>query len=455
MSRGNFLKIIFFGVALLKLVYTPVSSVDLHVWVAEGLKLLSNLSLMNQDVTSMHNLTFLYPSHLSNFLYGLVYKNAGELGLLFFSRTITLLTIYTIFHLYIKKERFDFYFLLISIVSIIGGEFLLDRPASLCLPFSIISLHLAMRETLCRKGKGIFFFSTFIWTNLHPSSILLVPVLGYRLVCHLFKKEEYKLCFILLGLSLVAIDLNPLSIGIWKYSLNTIFTSTDRVIHEWTNILAFKYPYYSILYLNTLAVLFWRLSVGNRIKEFILSPYFPLVLIGIPNVRNIVFLFLFLIPIVREFELYEAKDDFSGMKLKTPDYFAAFGLLGALIFLVIKNPVVQPNSMASIDKIETLLGERVFSSYEDSGYIQAVSKLKSKTFIDTRNIIFNDHLIDEYFKMIQGNDETLSLFDKYEFDTIVIPKSRKNLFELLGLQSKWKTMFENSSYALFRLETGF
>jgi hypothetical protein len=66
-TRKNYWLALLVMISSLKLIYAPLVTEDLFIWVAAGLKMIDLGQFISQDYFTIHHgLTFVYPSQLSN-----------------------------------------------------------------------------------------------------------------------------------------------------------------------------------------------------------------------------------------------------------------------------------------------------------------------------------------------------------------------------------------------------
>lgn len=448
-TRKNFLAILLILIGSLKLFYSPVNPSDLYIWSAVGQKMIELKSFLYQDYFSVHdNLEFLYPSQVSSFFYGIIYKSFGDLGLFIFSRAMSFFFLLFLASRYLKNLNANFINLFLPLSSVIGCFYMLDRPAGLIFPLALLTFEMMFNENDLDKIDLLkLFFLVLIWVNLHPSALILliVPIIRVAIDLSRLRAELKKVLIVLWG-----ILINPIGVKIFSYAFVTSVVSKNRELIEWQSILTFEDKSCLVIFAFSLFLLINALIKSKELKKYFYSGYWIFVGLPLISVRHLIFYSLSQILLFYQFKFFDYQNVWYENKKVNISIITALILLN--LFLITSN--FSENNMFDENAEVTILNYlknknkmRVFSEM-DNGYLaNAMVNTNNKIFFDSRNIIYSNQAYEDFIKMKSGQmiEEKI---ERYHFNLIVC-KIDKSLCRKLE-NSKWKEVFKGRFYKVFQ-----
>ena len=459
MTKKNYYAALFVIISSLKLFYTPLITSDVFIWTAAGLKSIANRQLDLVDSYSIHHgLEILYPSHLSNILYGVLFLISGHWAIFIFSRVLGLL-----FLIFLQKKYFSLAPLnvanLVFVIFVgVGCFFMLDRPAYLIYLLATFVFGISITKGIENsfdqnlfKNSLVFYLLVALWTNLHPSALILLPILAIQFLA--FQKKQ-TFCY---GIaSLLGILSTPIGLKIWNYAILTMSMSSKRKFFEWLPIYQYPSRYYQILFFLLLAAFLWRVTVTKSWIKFLKTGLFIFIPLSFFNSRHVVFFFLTLIPLSSYLNLWipaqnSSREEESQFKRKWITVLI-FATLNIALLIGNYSQTHLFDEDANVEVAEFLKSKkdlRVFNDIEP-GYLEIVLAPNNiKIFFDARNIIFPDQVFHDYVEIIRGNNVE-RILDNYSVDTIIVRKKNVNLLASIQKTLKWLEVFQNKDVIIFQ-----
>jgi len=455
MNSKNFYITLFFILTCFRLLIIPIGTNDLAVWISDGLHILNTLSISRVDLYSLHpNLEFIYPARFSNIIFGAIYKLFDFQGVAIFLRLWIFAAIFLIYK-GSQKNNFQWNeknFVILSL-STIGITLFLDRPACFAVLLAIYIFPFFEKSSLKLK-EVILLFSLFIlWNNLHSSFFIILPIILYKFLISVYKKKEILNSFKIGTIFFLSIWFTPEGENILHYVYQTITTSKNRNILEWSNVFKFAYPQTSILLLLIFLFIIYRFYQLKKIKKLIYSPLFPLLFLGLGNIRNAIWLFLIAPYLLTKYDLWYKSDNkfFVNKKL---NLFIIISLSFSIIYI---SPWIHLNKknnfgfgtdspiMATKVILKKTIRQKIFNQWEVGSYLTL--KQTNPIYIDTRNIIYNQSIYDEYIKILNCTSTCARFLNKYNFTTVILRKEKWPLINYL--KTNWTKAFEDKDFILF------
>jgi hypothetical protein len=447
-SPKIYLITLFIILSALKLFYSPLITGDLFIWVASGLKTLELKSFDLVDSFSIHqNLFINYPSTLSNILYGFVFKIGGTLGLFIFTRLIGIFFILYLAKNYLKSIPENFYNLLLAVGSVVGAFYMLDRPAYLA--FVLVA---AFIDHILSHEKKVNLFYVFglssFWCNIHPSVLIILPFLFYRIL--IFKNLKSLLIFIS---ALLGIICNPIGLKIFKYGYDTMTISSKRFEGEWSSFLDFHDPSYAVLFLILTLFLLIQLIRLNKWKEYLKSGLIVFWVFCLMSARHFILFSVIFIPTISYFNLWIKQNN---IQIKARLHLGITFLCIIILVLSFKYNV-DHNQLEDKDSVSDIVmflqnkkDLRIFNEC-DGGYISTfLSKNNDKIFLDNRNIIFSDEIYQDYVTIKMANPKNLEpLIKKYSLNAFIVSNENKMLMYAMKNQKDWNLVFSGKNAMVF------
>ncbi len=457
MLNKNYYFYIAFLMASMKLCFSPLTTGDLYIWVAHGLEIIKHGSINFFDSSTLHSLGVIsYPSNLSSVLYAVIFNLFGSLGLFVFFRVFLLCYLFFLLSKIKRWDNINLKGVIFVALALNGILFQLDRSSILIIPIAHYLIEIVDRSwshKLNWKKIFILFMLVALWTNLHPSSLILLPLISYKLIIDLFCKRSIVSGFTILILSIMGILSTPLGFHIFQFSMETMVTSQMRGVSEWSSLFSFKYVEHSLLFISV--ILFFIYSVVKRgsFKVFSKSIFPVLMIAGLLSVRNIIWFFLFIPYLVNRYELFCDTNSNTGKPSSSARY-VLFLLIFINISLLISNfsnnsAIDHMAPVSMIPELKKMDNRRILNSSDYGGFITLFTPSSSKIFIDNRNIIFKRSVYLDYLSFLEGEGVEM-LLAKYSIDTIILQKPLTSQLDHKLRHGKiFKILKETASFLIY------
>lgn len=451
-TRKNYWLALLVMISSLKLIYAPLVTEDLFIWVAAGLKMIDLGQFISQDYFTIHHgLTFVYPSQLSNLLYGMIFKIGGSTLLFVVLRLIGIFFLFYIYQKYLKQVEKNIWNLILAISFIFGIFYMIDRPQYLAFVPALMAFSLLDDSQFDLKAKIYFLAIIIFWSNIHSSVLILIPVLGSRIILEtlFYDLKKLKVTLSKLILLIIGICVTPIRFDIFKYLFSTFMLSSKRFNGEWRGLLIYQDKFLVITILLIMFYLFAMLFKTKQLKAYILSGYFILPVMTFISVRHAVFFCLVNFIIFNQYRLWINGKNILESTKSTLVLSLLFSLSIYLLMLNWKeNHFLDEHYDASL--ISYMRNESNLQIYHeiDGGLLSALLfENNNKYFIDARNIIFTDEMYRDY-SLLKQNLEIPRLIKKYGFDTFIVKKKNTKMIQVL-LELGWQKKFEGDKTILF------
>lgn len=442
---------------LTRLLIIPFGSGDLAVWVADGLKIFELGELYSLDLFSLHSgLEFIYPARFLNIILAGIYKISSYSGVVFFVRASFLIILLYVLkkHLMAEKVWSIGNLLLFLIPFALNVTAFMDRPACFGVLLGFFIIPLIEHEKLSSKVMFLFFALVILWTNLHSSVLVLLPLLIYKIGLNLLLKKPVVRLALLFMMTILGVCLNPDSFMIFEYALKTMEFSKLRSISEWSPLFRFSYPKIALLYLFSVIV-FWAVAYKkNKHRAVLGSLALPLTFAGFLSIRHTIWFSLFV-------PFYAAKYDLwiSAKKQHSPRKFNVFLVSCYVVSLLYLSPFLNftqhPNIGFDLDApveateilSQTTQKRRIFNQWELGSYLTL--KQRHPIFIDGRNIVYSSEIYQQYKSVINASNDYLSIIEYYQIDTFIFKKENFPILKTLRSSQDWRVEYEDQNFILF------
>lgn len=429
MNRNLFYLLIFILTTILNYSLNPISTGDLSHYIALGLDTLKNFEIVRVDsyTYTQPELNFIYPV-LSSLFFASLYSIGGlefTLAILGLSSVFWLTFWYLRFskssHVtsVVNPEIWNKKTFLLFLVSIVGTFLVYVPRCSLLASFIMLYAYDYVKKTedkiFYKKDYLILFLISAVWVNVHGSFLILSLFIGWSSLKFIANKNFKILLNRALAVVLVnlAALINPHTYKVFEYTFTTAEVSKRRGLTEWFSPFLFEFEIASGLFFAT--TIFMGFLVCKKIRQksfYVLSdPFFLLLLMGFTAIRNTYFIFL-IMPVffayndLIKFNIKEAQT--SSNRSRTMN-FIVVGCLVGLVFAV--SPMMKkyvsaflPTEFKNVfvlgERPENILAllsknkERVFNSWDFGSNLSL--ERTGQYYIDTRNIIFSDEVINLY-----------------------------------------------------------
>ncbi|KKQ37289.1 MAG: hypothetical protein US53_C0022G0004 [Candidatus Woesebacteria bacterium GW2011_GWA1_37_7] len=317
------------------------------------------------------------------------------------------------------------------------------RPQIISWFFFTLLTRLIFDPLLWRKWKFSAPIIILLWSNFHGSYAIGLAVLSMTFIIRSLMRKGVDFQEVaILVLSVISTFLNPYGPRLWNEVFTTISDSNLRwSIAEWMpTILFFHLPLILLFTISTLLI--YRYRRFYSLEELIL--YLFLLFQALSSRRHLPFWIIYSLPLTI-FALEKFYDEVRTIKYGIERfrklYISGFYFVVILIFLQIFFDVRGASALReenyypvkAINYLKNdLPGGEILSIYNWGGYL--IWKLpEKKVFIDGRMPSWRwnapdseaDWAFKEYNQLFKGKVERDILFTKYNIDTILLDKRRK------------------------------
>ena len=472
MSNRALVLTLAFLIPVLIAVSGPFSVSDLAVWIALGKYFIAHGELLRHDIFSvLPTSEMIYPSWGISLLYALIYQigermsgNAGGLLLVCLAHVLVALpallwVIYrnSIFRISDPTQRRVWVFLGLFILGTMDA--FAPRPAMVALiPLVLAYTEISSIESEISWKKLLrLFLVGVVWVNMHGSFILLPILLAWRL---LFVRIALPKRLLALGLTTASLLLNPWHSRIFSYVIDTIQISKGRFFTEW------EFP--GVRSYFPTGLLFWIFVIYIVVVAFrsrrdletrsrlLCSPFYPLLMNGALAIRNSTLAFAVALPFLHSNHLLAAPNGTRpGRESRRLNLIVVIFVCTALVALTALYPLGKRrifNQSAPIKLTEKIRASGktcpIFDDLEVGGFL--LLELPNRIFIDTRNIIFSNQDLVQYFDVIRAVPGWDRYLDRY--GTCFAVLSQENEAPLITAMTgsrDWKYVSEENGMLLF------
>ncbi|MEN6482832.1 MAG: hypothetical protein ABFD29_11765 [Anaerolineaceae bacterium] len=373
-----------------------------------------------------------------------------------------------IFLIYCKIGKLDLVdaFLLIF-AAIVIAPLISPRPQIFSLLFFALVNLLFSKKLSFKKQLIIFGVIYLVWSNLHAGFsigilLMLSIALGKCVDAVLEgnwkenRKNIFEFLFIILMVSFVVM-INPNGLNIWKVQFNTVNISVlQSLIPEWAS--PNFHDLSQIPFLLLVLLLLFLLGVSEKRLTF--SEIIPLLLFGgmaLLSRRNIAPFTILALPIISKkmtelIDTVKNKNDAFLERVVKPDRqktqqtmlnkilnlsLVSFLLIAAIVKVYyVSHPVIMDNNIKMMfpkDALKVLEYEpkaaKVFNEYAWGGFLEW-SEPNNYYFVDGRTDLFGDEIINEWLEIIESEENSFNLLDKWKIDYVLVQPDRPITSEL-------------------------
>lgn len=465
--------IILLFMLMLFLAVEPVSDNDAWWHIKTGEWVVNEGEIPNKDIFSFYgmeeNLEWVAHEWLSDVVMYLVYDMSGYHGLIFFPLVMLGLTLFVLYKMI--APRFEQNHIMGSVwmfvVVLTLSMFSSTRPHMFSFFFFAVTVY-CLEKFLSGREKWIWVLPVIsvLWVNFHggSSSLLFVLILMTLLSSYmpaqfgrvvrspLDSLQRVKL-FLVMILSMVTALVNPYGAHMLLYPfINMMDDTMLSVIVEWQSPNLHR-PEGIIVFGVVGVAIALILSSGKSLKFRDLLILSAFAYLTFNSIRQVSYFVIAVTPIV----MLHLPD----IKRKGIDKKRLLNTVLALIvvltfsFSVYKASLVHTDtsdypSKEAMVALEELSPSRMLNDYNWGGYIiLEMHDKKIYPFIDGRADIFSKFTLKDYQAlnlMTPGWEES---FEKYDFDSVFMPKTQSLPFELLKT-GEWEVFFEDDSAILLK-----
>jgi hypothetical protein len=270
------------------------------------------------------------------------------------------------------------------------------------------------------------------------------------------RKNIFEFLFIILMVSFVVM-INPNGLNIWKVQFNTVNISVlQSLIPEWAS--PNFHDLSQIPFLLLVLLLLFLLGVSEKRLTF--SEIIPLLLFGgmaLLSRRNIGPFTILALPIISKkmtelIDTVKNKNDAFLERVVKPDRqktqqtmlnkilnlsLVSFLLIAAIVKVYyVSHPVIMDNNIKMMfpkDALKVLENEpkaaKVFNEYAWGGFLEW-SEPNNYYFVDGRTDLFGDEIINEWLEIIESEENSFNLLDKWKIDYVLVQPDRPITSEL-------------------------
>lgn len=477
-SRSRFYFLLFLILPALFFMLQPIILEDLSVWVALGRDTLLQKHFIKTDTyTFTAGQDMVYP-WLSCFLYGVLYQIAGLKLVALIHKLIPSLWFY-LWYRFIRRqlpERFQFWsmeLILIFFIGLVGSTLIfIERPALLATALLLLG-YSWIQENEDKPVSSVFFAQLMVlqivWVNIH-GSFLLLPVMYFWSLSSQISKRPFSGLGqkLLVGLALlVSCLLNPFGWKIIPYLIQTTQLSKARHLLEWAPPHQWTHPFATVYFYGLSLALIVYLIRHPRVqwKNVLCDPLIPLWISGFFMLRNTFILPLFL-PIFLAPYL-PLRPTSKEPAQKTYAVVLNLLILASLTAITIMlNPFLKPRVQRFLPEqfaplynpesevppeIVTALHEHQGRLFNDWNYGSDLAlKQDNKDFIDIRNIIFSNEVVDDYYHIANPDAGSEKLLEKYKIDLALIDGLRHpGAVQWFASQDNFRQIAQQGAVVLF------
>lgn len=465
LSKDKFYLWLFFLLPLIYFLSLPIATGDLAVWVAQGKYILSNHSILRNDIFSVLPTSALVYPVFTCILYAIIYSFGGLIGVSLFHKSILLLIQFLWSRSLIDKIRPDWKWqglLLVAVTWFGSSMFWIERPALLgMLPLVMSYLILEKEGDLTKREWALLIAINIFWVNIHGSWILLPAMI----VWSQFRKMNWQQV-VAFGILILSSLINPFGYKVFTYIFETTSVSLERHIDEWAPPgIHSAYPSQTLIFYFLALCFVWlflKCDVEKR-KKILASPFTLLLIMGFGSIRNTALPFMVLIPFACKYFFHKVPTDLTQKKSPLNVILVLFLCSLLVLFFPTLKPRFQsllPESKKAVfdssapvafaDKLNsTEDSDPVFNDWDFGSYL--ILKQKHFIFIDTRNIIYGKNEFEEYKNVLNAEKNWEEILRKYRIRYLLLKKieTTARLLSEVERKKEWMKIMEDRSTVLF------
>ena len=439
--------------------FSTISHYDNDIWfILAGGKYISLNGIPHIEVFTFHtDYVLIMQQWLTCLIYYSTYKLFGVKVLTLLFTLISGLGLFMLYRYsyYLTKNKTisSIYLMFYTIFFLVG--YTTSRPQIITYLILTSALFLSEKFYKTNNKKYLYLlpFLSLLEINLHASMwVLLICFVGVFLVDSFINKKNWHSYLITIIIMCLVSLINPYGIKAITYVLSSYeVSSLNNYISEMQPL-----EFNNFTNLSILLVLVLLIPLNRKTKEKLPIRYFFLLLgtlvLACSHMKSVPYLGMSLIIILSflssDIKLSDLfKNKFNKIINKTLKYKRVFVAINVSIFACacvtlclglyteVHNPSMfnkMQNIVDYLDKNETNKDVKIYTSYEDGGYLEWRGY---KPYIDARGDVFiksnnkKFELMDEYYKAIKNDEFTLELMEKYQFDYLVLQvDSRMNKY---------------------------
>lgn len=458
------------GMLALFLAIKPISDNDTWWHLKTGQWILENGRIPNQDIFSFYGIEnkLHWTAHewLSDVVLYQIYSMFGYKGLMFFPLIMLIATLIVMYRT-VHKE-FSENHVLVSIWMFVAilmlSMFASVRPHMFSFFLFALTIYI-LNKYLKENSKAVWVLPIIsaLWVNLHGGSssllyALLIMVLFAgiwpwefgRIQSVKLKLDQIRVLLGVLLVSMITGCINPYGYHMLLYPFENMRDTTMlEAIVEWQSPDLHTPEGLMVFIVVGIALTFVLVSKEKiKILDFLMLAAFAY--LTFKSIRQVAYFVIAVTPMIVLHLNLRAKDKEIDLKKNL--------LNSALIVILISSFTLAISNVAKVDTdtseyptieaveaLDKVKPKRMLNDYNWGGFlIWNGYDVGLRPFIDGRADIFSKYTLEDYQTMLMLKPNWKETFEKYEFDSVVMPKMQSLTTELLKT-GEWKVHFEDDS----------
>lgn len=303
------------------------------------------------------------------------------------------------------------------------------RPQMLSFLFTAIALMLL--ENFRRRGKSLlpaFPLLVLVWVNVHGGFAIAFILLGMYLAGAVFSFQfsvfsgQVKKLWVVLGVSLLVVPLNPNGWQMWLYPFRTVgIGALSAFIAEWQSP-DFHMPIVQVFLLLVLLLIAAIARSGKRTDWTDLALFGGWLTLSLFAVRNVAIFAVVSVPLLARYGSAALESQFGSLPFARPKPVSSkmaavnWVLLGLLLFAAVARSVavLSPAAISAAEReqfpADTVAFIRenhpagnMFNSYNIGGYLLYQLYPDYPVFVDGRTDLYDDAFLRQYLRVLNGD----------------------------------------------------
>lgn len=399
-----------------------------------------------------------------------IYNWLGKAGIYLFSILLLSLGVAIIIYLFRDKFKKNYALSVIGIVLMAQIASMGAAPRPQLFAYILTTILFYILKTDSEKDSNIIWclpILTIVWTNVHGGSYLLIHAfLLMSILIHLFdfklgkivfekhdRKRLYKRLLVMLCCILV-IPLNGHGFDMITYPLTNFGDNVMQLgISEWASP-DLKVSSHIKIYIMMAIGICALISTKKEIKAIDMLSMFVYIYLTARSARFALQMSFVLLPIALSYT--DSVDEWFKISKEKLITFT-LGSLTAIVFLssvvTITNNYDDPMHMIlfpsdeMIELVKETKPNKLLNGYNEGGYL---TFRDVDVFIDGRADIYTKYNFEDYTTIVDLEKNALELFDKYEFDYVLLMK-KYPLVNYMANSNDFELVKEDDVYAYYHV----
>jgi hypothetical protein len=425
---------------------SPIKTENVDIWLHYGRLIFDQKSFTVVDSSLLQDKVIFFPTILVSTIYHLLHSTFGYRAIALFH---TIVLYFILFYTLKNIKELTYLFFLVTISSLfLIFPFLLTGPECIAYLCFLIGFDQITHES---RLKNIVILSVvyLIWCLSHPSFLIFFLFQGISLV-EKTKKSGFPSRGLLISLLITTAfaTLFLFSYNLLEYARLTREFSTFRGIVQWM-------PFFSVadifqgvaLTVITASVVKF---IYKKVTLFMVVQLSILLVMSLISYRFLPWLVFSILP------LFFEQSSSNLMSRAFPRCPVIFRYVLILLFgaIMVYRMVHWDTDHSLANKHIALLrnpGVRIFNEWSLGG--ELLTKNIKRITIDNRNTIFNKAEFENYRSIISGDEKSLALIEKMDYDYLVLTDKPKNLIRRLRKSNY--TELSSTGYFVFKTPPSF